>query len=289
MLKAWAQLVRLPNCFTAPADVIAGAALAGWFTEDHPDRIEHILLSCVASVCFYAAGMVTNDLADIEEDRRDRPERPLPSGRIDWQHARLAAFVLALIGGICASNVTLALVLMWAIVAYNFVLKKTFLGPLNMGFCRGCNLMLGAGALGFNNPIVWWAALTIMIYITGVTLIARDEVATSNRMTLLPGIGFIAAALLSLVCMIIYMNVALTPAIISSILLVGWLSLMLLFLVKAYTLHTPATVQSAVKFGILSLVVLETIHTTLAVGLPGLLVLLLLVPALLLGKVIYST
>ena len=32
--------------------------------------------------CLYAAGMVLNDAFDAELDARERPERPIPSGRI---------------------------------------------------------------------------------------------------------------------------------------------------------------------------------------------------------------
>ncbi|HQR41690.1 MAG TPA: UbiA family prenyltransferase, partial [Gemmatales bacterium] len=79
MLQALAQLIRLPNVFTAPADVIAGAALAGLTLSSSSTNIE-ILLTCLASACAYAAGMIMNDLVDYQVDAHERPERPLPSG-----------------------------------------------------------------------------------------------------------------------------------------------------------------------------------------------------------------
>lgn len=36
----------------------------------------------VGSAALYSAGMVSNDVADIERDRRERPHRPLPSGQV---------------------------------------------------------------------------------------------------------------------------------------------------------------------------------------------------------------
>ena len=41
-----------------------------------------VLLLVAASVFLYLAGMVLNDVYDVEIDRRERPDRPLPSGRI---------------------------------------------------------------------------------------------------------------------------------------------------------------------------------------------------------------
>src|SRR5947208_9514410 len=84
--RAYAQLVRLPNLFTAFADIglgwlgtlALGAGTAGW---------PGFVLLLAASGCLYSAGMVWNDFFDVEQDRRERPFRPLPSGRISRRHA----------------------------------------------------------------------------------------------------------------------------------------------------------------------------------------------------------
>src|SRR5208283_2231719 len=76
--KPYAQLIRLPNVFTAFADIILGAlAIAAL-----PGRWLSVLLLLLASGCLYCGGMVWNDFFDLEQDRRERPFRPLPSGRV---------------------------------------------------------------------------------------------------------------------------------------------------------------------------------------------------------------
>ena len=77
-IRAYAQLVRLPNVFTALADICLGALVAG--TTDVP-RMAFVCV-LLASACLYSGGMVWNDFFDVEQDRRERPFRPLPSGRI---------------------------------------------------------------------------------------------------------------------------------------------------------------------------------------------------------------
>src|SRR5713101_7173859 len=75
-LRAYAQLLRLPNVFTALADIClgwlaalaAGASLTLWPS--------FAFLMC-ASAALYSAGMVWNDFFDIEQDQRERPFRPL--------------------------------------------------------------------------------------------------------------------------------------------------------------------------------------------------------------------
>ena len=68
-LKNWLQLLRAPNLFTVPGDPLAGFLLAsgGEFVA------YAAFLAMGASICFYCGGLLLNDLADLEEDRRDRP------------------------------------------------------------------------------------------------------------------------------------------------------------------------------------------------------------------------
>src|SRR5260221_228220 len=74
-LRTWLQLFRAPNLLTVPGDPIAGYLLACFGAVE-----EGLWPAIGASVCFYAGGLLLNDLADLAEDRRERPSRPLPSG-----------------------------------------------------------------------------------------------------------------------------------------------------------------------------------------------------------------
>ena len=60
-------------------------------------------------------------------------------------------------------------------------------------------------------------------------------------------------------------------------------------LAKAVQNPGPKEVQTAIKRSVLGLVALDAVLATAFVGLPGLLILLLLPPALVLGKWVYST
>src|SRR5690242_16158487 len=77
-LRAHLALARISNTPTVVSDVLAGAVIAAPLTRDW-----HILLIIAAMALFYTAGMYLNDLLDYAIDVRDRPERPLPSGRVD--------------------------------------------------------------------------------------------------------------------------------------------------------------------------------------------------------------
>src|SRR5262245_47003802 len=101
-LRAYAQLVRLPNLPTAWADIGLGALAlavnppAGLLEEGFPWL--RFVLILVASSCLYMSGMIWNDWFDLEQDKRERPFRPLPSGRIRPAEAARAGAGLMLLG-----------------------------------------------------------------------------------------------------------------------------------------------------------------------------------------------
>jgi len=148
---AYAQLVRIPNVFTAIADI----ALAALVTGSLPGWPFHLGCWRWRRSCLYCAGMVWNDYFDFDQDLKERPFRPLPSYRVSTGAAvRLAValcgagVVLAALAGLRANGWTAAplalrLLLVVAILLYDGWLKRNFLGPLSMGFCRFLNVLLG--------------------------------------------------------------------------------------------------------------------------------------------------
>src|SRR3974377_1648605 len=88
--------LRLPKVFTAFADIGLGlcatAALSPGVVDDSFAWKAALLL--VASGMLYSAGLVWNDYFDLDEDKRDRPFRPIASGRISIQTAVVIGVVL---------------------------------------------------------------------------------------------------------------------------------------------------------------------------------------------------
>ena len=161
LIKPYLQLVRLPNVFTAAADSLAGWLLAVG-TLEAPRRWLPLVL---ASVFTYAGGIVLNDVFDLEVDRNERPNRPLPSGRVGLRFAKLLGVGLLLSGVTLAkfSGVAYALgaecTLVLCVLVYNAGLKRSVLGPELMGACRGLNLLLGlCGGVLLEEPTYLLAA-----------------------------------------------------------------------------------------------------------------------------------
>ena len=187
---SWLQLLRIPTVFTAIADICAGFLLTHLSAEP---RGEFWLL-IGSSSCLYLAGMVFNDVFDRKIDAQERPERPIPSGRISPGAAVSAGCVLIILGNILAwcvgmNSLKIALILTAAVLAYDGMLRKTPLGPVAMGVCRFLNVMLGASAIGFW-PSIWarpqlQVAIGIGVYVIGLTWFARREATHPQRWQLI--------------------------------------------------------------------------------------------------------
>ncbi len=181
---AWLELLRAPNLLTVPGDPVAGFLLAAGATAS-PDR--RLLVAVAASLCFYMAGLVLNDVADLVEDRAQRPRRPLPSGRISVAAARAAGFLLMAAGlGLCTWLGTRGMVagaaLCVVILAYDLGGKRSvLLGPLLMGLCRTLSMLLGAALVGAGTRAFLVAAGLLNAYIVLVTYLARTEMQRVRR------------------------------------------------------------------------------------------------------------
>jgi 4-hydroxybenzoate polyprenyltransferase len=173
-LRALVDLVRAPAALSVPGDVVAGAAAAGVL-----DRRTGGLAG--ASVCLYWAGMAANDWADRDLDAVERPDRPIPSGRVPAPVALGLAAGLTVAGlaisGAVGGRRALAVAgpLAAAVWAYDLWAKNTAAGPLAMAACRTLDVLHGAstGRLARAVP----AALTVGVHTYTVTALSRGEVA----------------------------------------------------------------------------------------------------------------
>jgi 4-hydroxybenzoate polyprenyltransferase len=288
-LLAYAQLLRLPNVFTALADVLMTACAAGYVL----DRWDVTLLLMASSGCLYLSGMVFNDVFDRHGDAVTQAFRPIPSGRVPVKTAVLLGSGL-MVCGIAVTPSTDSLMVAFAlaamILAYDGGLKHTPLGPVAMGTCRSLNVLLGLSG-DFDavaNPLQWHLVLGVGVYILGVTVFARTEDRTSTKRMLLLGTAAMIIGLILALTLPTWREPDSTwvPYPYLVVAFGVWLSQRI---VPAVQSPSPANVQAAVKRCILGLIVLDAVLTTAFVGGPGLLLLLLFVPARLLGRWIYST
>lgn len=263
VLKGYLQLMRPANLPTAAADVLAGIAIGGAVSQSDPWVLEAsfqaLLFLVLSSMCLYAGGVVLNDYFDAGIDALERPERPIPSGLISKKNVLIFGLTWLVLGVMFATAVhttatIIALCLVFGILSYDGLMKRWAIpGSLNMGLCRGLNLLLGISILGdFSHAAL---AIIPVLYIFAITWISRGEVGGNNRQAILLAAALYVCVILS----VLYVANAQGR--------LGWemLIFMALFaisigypLLRAYRVNTAQHVRSAVVAGILSIVLLDS-------------------------------
>ncbi|MEO0835313.1 MAG: UbiA-like protein EboC [Cyanobacteria bacterium J06642_3] len=258
-LKAYLQLMRPANIITAWADILLGCAAAGIALANNFDFATLGLL-IVATTGLYGGGVVFNDVCDAKLDAIERPERPIPSGRASLSGAIALGIGLLLLGTLCASLVSSLSGILATIVAVTALVydkwgkHQTLFAPLNMGLCRGGNLLLGVSAIPHAVSDRWYLALIPIIYIAAITAISQGEVHGGKKTT-----GFIAIALIAVVINSV-LCLSLLPEY-SLLLTLPFLALLIASVfppfIEAALNPNAELIQTAVKAGVLSLIILD--------------------------------
>jgi 4-hydroxybenzoate polyprenyltransferase len=279
------ELMRIPNVFTAMADVTMGflfAQAADWKWNATSDGWTLVALLAASSL-LYIAGMVLNDVFDVDIDRVERPERPIPSGRIPLDAARRLGWRLLFAGVVVGTGVVfftgqllsgvVAAILATAILLYDAWLKRTPLGPVAMGACRTLNVLLGMSAVDASfGAEHWLVAGAIGVYVAGVTWFARKETERSSRAQLGAATLVIVIGIAMLACLPLWSH-RLIPELHGNprvwyalagvrrwhvlVLLMG--ALVLRRFLRAIGDPSPQRVRMAVSQGILSIVMLDAV------------------------------
>ncbi|HET7324058.1 MAG TPA: UbiA family prenyltransferase [Halococcus sp.] len=283
---AYAALVRVPNLFSAPPDVLLGAALAS--ATGVAVSIPALVGLSVASILLYAGGTVLNDYFDAAIDATERPERPIPSGRVSRSRAGVLGASLLVVGCVLALATAgvgagvLATALAVVVALYDGVLKGTPLGFLAMGSARGLDVLLGTTVVdSFDFP--FWAvvvSVVVALYIALITYMAANEATDTERRAVVAGIVGVVIAALAVLAAVVVVRPSLVQSALAVALVGGFLVWTGRALWPAYANPLPETVGPAVGACVLALVVLDAAFAAVFGVEWALAILAFLVPAL---------
>lgn len=177
------KLGRVSNLPTVWSNALAGVVLAGVSPLSW-----NILTVMVAMSMAYIGGMFLNDAFDRKIDAKERPERPIPSGKIKAAEVYAAGFTLlagalffTLLAALAWGGSTLvaslcALLLCAAIVLYNAWHKNNPYSPVIMGICRILIYFCAAfSATGTPSTMLYLGAFALLAYLIGLTYVAKQE------------------------------------------------------------------------------------------------------------------
>jgi hypothetical protein len=168
MLKVWLELARVSNLPTVWSNVLAAWLLSG----GKPGSALWLML--LGGSLIYTGGMVLNDAADAKWDKVNKPERPVPAGRVSLRVVWVVGLAAMMTGALLCmfakpGERAWVLALVAAVLAYDLFHKPWAGSVVVMGACRTF-LYLATGGL-----TVLWPGVALGIYIVAVSLIARAE------------------------------------------------------------------------------------------------------------------
>ena len=125
----------------------------------------HVSLAALVTVLISSSANAWNDYLDIEIDKINQPQRPLPSGMVTPRAAVIFAAVTALISVVIAAFINLPSLII-AIVAntllflYSWRLKSTvLLGNFTVAGISAMSALFGGVAAGNVKPTIWLAVI----------------------------------------------------------------------------------------------------------------------------------
>ena len=286
--------MRPANIVTSVADVLAGVAISGVLTSADVNAryLVPVLLLSAATVGLYGGGVVFNDVFDAALDQVERPERPIPSGLISLREAGFLGSLLLTAGIVLAafcnpvSGILAFCIAACALIYNKFGKHQLMLGPLNMGLCRGLNLLLGISIIPSAVSAWYGLAIVPVVYIASITMISRGEVHGGSRATL-----YMACFLYSLVIgFILYFSFLKGMQLYALAFLLPFTWMIFRPLLKAIREPVGRNIGKAVKAGVLALILMNAAWAAAFGSLYAAIIILLLLPlSLWLGRMFAVT
>ena len=183
-LSGLIRLFRFELPFTAGVCVILGEILAA---STFPG-IREMILGFMAVFLISASALILNDYFDVESDRINAPERPVPSGLVT-QNEALYLFILVsllgfFLGYLIHLQALLVLLLVWLVgVLYNWRLKQFgLLGNLMVSFSVGMTFIFGGVVVNqVSQPAVLFFALWVFLINLGEEIAADANDLVGDR------------------------------------------------------------------------------------------------------------
>lgn len=163
-MKQMKGLFKLSRPVTTLTGVLA-VFLGGYVAET--GAWGPVAVACVATFLVSAAANAWNDYLDVEIDRINQPQRPLPSGMVSLPAARNFSIVLAILATLLTLLINrhafvIALASNGLLYLYSWRMKSTvLLGNAIVAFISAMSPVFGGVAAGNVAPSLWLALIVL--------------------------------------------------------------------------------------------------------------------------------
>jgi 4-hydroxybenzoate polyprenyltransferase len=306
VFRQYIILVRLPNVFSAASNILPGyfiVAAADAASSFLNINIIYLAGLMTSSSLLYLAGIVFNDYFDIEIDKKERPNRPLPSGKITKRKALtiaissvIAANVLTIL--INLTSFIVVVILTTIIVAYDYSLKhSTITGPITMGLARFVNMILGASLAlptfllsTASSKMLLFIATSMFLYVVAIGILSKQEV--SGKATNLIIISSLSIVFVDIAAIAIAGLIGIFQSAVFANLALFTIVMVIIFrpILRGLGNLAPIHIQNIIKNMIMSIIILDSVFVSGIIGWTyGFATLLLIIPSLILARKLYLT
>lgn len=295
-IRDYLILIRFPNLFTLPSNVVVGFSQLLILNDA---KWETLLILITTSILLYTVGIILNDYFDRKIDRKERPNRPLPSGRISVRGALTFVFVATLISVLLAAYVSIftlliTLMILGTILAYDCWLKNSIFGYLTIALSRVFNIVLGFSPLLFTtvsnyNDLMRIVAIlaSMFIYVTAISYLSRFEVGSLMKKTNYTFAIVLISIVPILSVLFTFMGFFKLDLFLSLPLFIGML---IITFARRYGRFDANGTRHVVKNLVLSIIILDSVFMSGSVGfIFGMSLLVFLIPASILSRKFYVT
>ncbi|MDY9926329.1 geranylgeranylglycerol-phosphate geranylgeranyltransferase [Methanosarcina sp.] len=185
-VRTYLELMRYGNCLMAGFAAIIGTLIAFNILTSYSLSSNNVGsfpfldagLVFLAVFMVSGAGNAINDYYDIRIDSINRPERPIPSGRVKAKEAFYFSYLLFSLGTLLAFSInsvcgSIALFNSLLLILYAKTLKGTpLLGNLSIGYLTGSVFLFGASVFGLEGIEV----LSVLFLLAALAITAREIV-----------------------------------------------------------------------------------------------------------------
>jgi geranylgeranylglycerol-phosphate geranylgeranyltransferase len=164
-LKAYIQISRPVNIFI----IIASIPVACWIAGGRLQDLIIIFLAALTGALVMTGANAINDSFDIEIDRINRPDRPLPLGLLTQRNAQQIWFVVSVFAiciNVFINSIALFIVIFAVLLLYYYSarLKRTIIaGNVVVGLMTGMAFIYGGAIVGHIERALIPAAFAFLI------------------------------------------------------------------------------------------------------------------------------
>ena len=192
-VRNWWDLSRGWNMLWGISTVALGAVMMG---VDYEEKLLTLALHAFTIGCFIAGWFAINDLLDIDIDRINHPQRPLPSENISELSAKKYGHRMMILSGVgmvaiimndekniegmaWKDSVAVWLVALLMLIAYELdgpfnpaLKKRMFWGNLTIAMTMAITILFGAAAIDYAlHPLLWLVAAAACVLTTAREII----------------------------------------------------------------------------------------------------------------------